>query len=60
MTPKERDTLIDNYAWRVVDELSNEDCRRMVVNMVTHEFETENDEYVIEQVQEYYPDLLTN
>ena len=60
MTPKERDKLIDDYAWRVVDELSYEDCRWMVVNMVTHEFETESDEYVIEQVQEYYPDLLTN
>lgn len=60
MTPKERDNLIDAYAWRVVNELGIKDLRHIVANMVAHDFETESDEYVIEQVQEYYPDLLTN
>ena len=58
MTPEERDKLIDNYAWRVVDDMDIKDLCRIVADMVAHDFETESDEYVIEQVKEYYPDLL--
>ena len=60
MTPEERDKLIDNYAWRVVDDMDIKDLCRIVADMISHDFETESDEYVIEQVKEYYPDLLTN
>ena len=58
MTPEERDKLIDDYAWRVVDDMDIKDLCRIVADMVVHDFETESDEYVIEQVKEYYPDLL--
>ena len=60
MTPEERDKLIDAYAWRVVDDMDIKDLCRIVAEMVAQDFETESDEYVIEQVKEYYPDLLTD
>ena len=60
MTPKERDKLIDDYAWRVVDDMDIKDLCRIVADMIAHDFETESDEYLIEQVKDHYPDLLTN
>ena len=58
MTPDERDKLIDNYAWRVVDNMNIKDLCRFVAEVIAHDFETETDEHVIEQVKSYYPDLL--
>lgn len=58
MTPEERDELIDNYAWRIVDDLDVKDLCRIVAESIAYDFETESDDYVIAQVKEYYPDLL--
>ena len=58
MTPKEREELIDNYAWRVVDGMDIKDLCQIVAEVIAKSFETESDEDVIEQVKEYYPDLL--
>ena len=60
MTPEERDKLIDNYAWRVVDDMDIKDLCRIVAESIVHDFDTESDEYVIEVVNDYYPDLLKN
>ena len=60
MTPKERDKLIDDYAWRVVDDMDIKDLCRIVADIIANGFEFESDEDVIEQVKEYYPDLLTD
>ena len=60
MTPEERDKLIDDYAWRVVDYMDIKDLCRIVAEMIVHDLETESDEYLIEEVKEYYPDLLTD
>ena len=60
MTTDERDKLIDSYAWRVVDDMDIKDLCRIVADMIARDFETESDEYLIDQVNEYYPDLLTN
>ena len=60
MTPEERDKLIDDYAWRVVNDMDIKDLCRIVADNVFSNFETESDEYVIEQVKEHYPDLLAN
>ena len=32
MTPEERDKLIDNYAWRVVDDMDIKDLCRIVAD----------------------------
>ena len=58
MTPEERDKLIDNYAWRVVDDIDIKDLCSLVADTIARDFETESDEYVIETVKELYPDLL--
>tara|TARA_Y100000361_G_C11035370_1_gene277023 strand:- start:45 stop:230 length:186 start_codon:yes stop_codon:yes gene_type:complete len=60
MIQQERKKLIDDYAWRVVDDMDIKDLCRIVADMVAHDFDTESDEYVIECVKEYYPDLLEN
>ena len=58
MTPEERDELIDTYAWRIVDGMDIKDLCRTVADMIVRDFETESDESVIDQIKEYYPDLL--
>ena len=58
MTDKERDKLIDDYAWRCVDDMDIKDLCRAMAEQIAASFDTESDEYVIEQVKEYYPDLL--
>ena len=58
MTPEERDKLIDDYAWRVVDDMDIKDLCLIVAEMVALDFETVSDEYLIVHVKEYYPDLL--
>mgnify|MGYP006908315331 CR=1 FL=1 len=58
MTDKERDELIDNYAWRCVDDMDIKDLCRAMAEQIAASFDTESDDYLIEQVKEYYPDLL--
>lgn len=58
LTPERRDELIDNYAWRVVDDMDIKDLCRFVSEVITTNFETETDEYLVEHIKEYYPDLL--
>ena len=58
MTSEERDRLIDDYAWRVVDDMDIKDLCRIVAEMIVQDFESQSDEYIIEQITEYYPDLL--
>lgn len=58
MTPQERDKLIDNYACRCVDDMHIKDICRALAEWIAHDLSSETDDYVIEQVKEYYPDLL--
>lgn len=58
MTDKERDELIDNYAWRCVDDMDIKDLCRAMAEQIAASFDTESDEYVIKLVKEDYPDLL--
>ena len=53
-----RDELIDNYAWRCVDDMDIKDLCRAMAEQIAASFDTESDDYLIEQVKEYYPDLL--
>ena len=58
MTSDERDDLIEAYALRVVDDMDLKTLCRFATDMIINDFDTQSDEYVIEQVKEYYPDLL--
>ena len=58
MTDKERDKLIDNYAWRCVDDMELDDLCRAMAQQIAENFDNKSDDYVIEQVKNFYPDLL--
>jgi hypothetical protein len=58
MTDKERDELIYNYAWRCVHDMDIDNLCRAIAEQIAASFDTESDDYLIEQVKEYYPDLL--
>ena len=58
MTPKQRDKLIDDYAWRVVDDMDIKDLCRAMADQIAMNFDNHTDEEVINQIKEFYPDLL--
>jgi hypothetical protein len=58
MTPEQRDELIDNYAWEIVDGMDVKDLCRMAAEQIASGMEEYTDEQVIEEVKEYYPHLL--
>ena len=60
MTDKERDKLIDNYAWKCVDDMEIDDLCRAMAQQIAESFDTKSDDHVIKQVKESYPDLLEN
>lgn len=58
LTAEQRHKLIDNYAWRVVDNMDTKDLCQFVAEVIAHDFESETDKHVIEQIEDNYPDLL--
>ena len=58
MTSEELDKLIDEYAWRVVDDMNLKDLCAFAADVIARDFETDPEEYVIETIKYYYPDLL--
>ena len=60
MTPEELDKLVDAYAWRVVDDMDLKDLRAFAVDVIANDFETETEEYIIETIKDYYPELLND
>lgn len=58
MTDKDIDELIDAYAWRCVDDMTLDELRSSVAQSIAHDFETETEEYIIEQIKDTYPTLL--
>ena len=53
MTDKERDELIDNYAWRCVDDMEIGDLCKAMVQIIAENFDNKSDDYVIEQVKNF-------
>ena len=58
MTPEQRDKLIDDYAWTIVDGMDIKDLCRMAAEQIASNLENYSDEEVIAEVKEYYPHLL--
>ena len=58
MTPEQRDKLIDDYAWTIVNGMDIKDLCRMAAEQIASNFENSSDEEVIAEVKEYYPHLL--
>ena len=60
MTSEELDKLVNEYAMRVVDDMDLKDLCAFAVDVIANDFETETEEYVIETIKNYYPDLLND
>ena len=52
MTDKERDELIDNYAWRCVDDMDIKDLCRAMAEQIAASFDTESDDYWKKLIEE--------
>ena len=58
MTPEQRDKLIDDYAWEIVDGMDVKDLCRMAAEQIASDMADYTDEEVTEQIKEFYPHLL--
>ena len=59
MTTEERDKLIDDFAWRVVDDMDIKDLCRAMANQIASNFDQYTDKEVVDEIKEFYPDLIT-
>ena len=58
MTPQERDTLIYNYARKVVDDMDLRDLKVLAIGYFEKCMENRSDEQVIAEIKDHYPQLL--
>ena len=54
----DRESLISNYVDRVLDNMSTKDLMRMVGDMLEENLSSYSDDELVEEVKEYYPELL--
>ena len=57
LTPEQRDKLIDDYCWRIVDDMDIKDLCRAMAQQIASDFDKHTDEEVVNQIKEFYPDL---
>ena len=58
MNPEQRDKLIDNYAWEIVDGMDIKDLCQMAAEQIALGMASHTDEQVVEEIRESYPHLL--
>ena len=58
MTTEELKNLVEEYAERVVDDMSLKDLCIFAVDIIFHDFVNESEEYILETIQDTYPELL--
>ena len=58
MNPEKLDKLIDDYAWKRVNDMDVEELRSIVAQQIAADFDTESDEYIIDEIKESCPELL--
>lgn len=58
MTPEQRDKLIDDYAWTIIDGMDVKALCAMAAEQIASTFDNYSDEEVITEVTENYPHLL--
>ena len=54
----DRDVLQDQYVQRVIDSLDLDDCLAMLYDYINKDTDSLSLNELIEDVQEYYPELL--
>ncbi len=60
MTKLTRDQLINEYAQKTIDGMDLDDCLAVLHDYLTKSYETYSTEEIIEEVNEYYPEILEN
>jgi hypothetical protein len=58
MPEMNRDQLIEEYIDRILDNMSTKDLMRIVGDQLEENFSSYSDEELINEVTEYYPELL--
>ena len=58
MNPEQRDKLIDDYAWEIVDGMDVKDLCRMAAEQIASGMASYTDEQVTEEIKQFYPHLL--
>lgn len=58
MTTEELNDLIKEYAERVVDDMSLDTLCIFAADVIVHDFNNESEEYVLETIQNVYPELI--
>ena len=58
MNPEKLDKLIDDYAWKRVNDMDVEELRLIVAKQIAADFDTESDEHIIDEIRENCPELL--
>lgn len=54
----DRNTLISDYVDRILDNMSTKDLMRIVGDQLEENLSSYSDEELINEVTEYYPELL--
>ena len=60
MTKLTRDQLINEYVQNTIDSMDLDDCLAVLHDYLTKTYETYSTEEIIEEVTEYYPEILEN
>jgi hypothetical protein len=55
-----REELVQNYIWHIIDNMSTKDLERLVWEQLEDNLSKYSDEELITEVEEYYPELLEN
>ena len=58
MNTADRDTLIQSYIDRVIDNMNTKDLVRIVWDQLEENLSLYSDEELTEEVNQYYPELL--
>jgi hypothetical protein len=58
MTLSNRDSLVQDYIDRVIDNMSTKDLVRLVWEQLEENLSSYSDEELISEVKDYYPELL--
>jgi len=60
LTPEQRDKLQDDYIHEIMNDMDLKSLRALAADFLSKEYDAYSTEELIEDVKEYYPELLEN
>jgi len=60
LTPEQRDKLQDDYIHQIVDDMDLKSLISLAYDYMAKEYDTYSTQELIDDVKEYYPELLEN